>query len=221
MPVDTPLYHDATRPAETRAQDLLARMTLEEKVRQMSQHDAGLLDRPEALRTALSQGIGTLQDPRIGPRENAERVNAIDHAYIITELAPRGSLADALKSHPQRNNWATLARWALDIANGLQYLHTLSPPVLHLDLKPQNLLLFDDCAKLCDFGIAHIAEHTLTHQTVEQFSFRYAAPEQFAKAPISAATDIYGLGGVLFAMIDPTRWQAREGHQQLEPKSLG
>ena len=124
------------------------------------------------------------------------------HAYVVTELASRGSLADALKSHPQRNDWATLVRWALDIAHGLQYLHSLAEPVLHLDLKPQNVLLFDDdTAKLCDFGIAHIMKHTVTCQTAVQCSPRYAAPEQFAIKPVSEATDIYGFGGVLFAMV--------------------
>ena len=136
-----------------------------------------------------------------GLSENPQK----DRTYIITELAPRGSLTDALKSHPQRNDWAMLVRWALDIVNGLQYLHSLTPPMLHLDLKPQNVLLFDDgTAKLCDFGISHIVKHTVTRQTVAQFSPHYAAPEQFAQAPISAATDIYALGGVLFAMITKT-----------------
>ena len=115
------------------------------------------------------------------------------HAYIITELAPHGSLADALKSHPQRNDWATLVRWALDIAHGLQYLHSLTPPVLHLDLKPQNVLLFDDdTAKLCDFGIV---------TSEAQCSPRYAAPEQFDTERVSEAADVYGFGGVMFAMI--------------------
>ena len=125
-----------------------------------------------------------------------------DHAYIITELAPL-SLADALQSHPQRDDWATLVRWALDIAEGLQYLHSLAEPVLHLDLKPQNVLLFDDdTAKLCDFGIAHIMKHTLTLRTTPQLSPYYAAPEQFdVSSWISAATDVYGFGGVLFAII--------------------
>lgn len=124
------------------------------------------------------------------------------HAYIVTELAPRGSLAVALASHPLRNDWATLVRWALDIANGLQYLHSCDPPVLHLDLKPQNVLLFDDdTAKLCDFGIAHIVKHTRTFQTAEQYTPQYAAPEQFDKLPISSATDVYAFGGVLFKMI--------------------
>ena len=118
------------------------------------------------------------------------------HAYIITELAPRGSLADALKSHPQRNDWATLVRWALDIANGLQYLHSLKPPMLHLDLKPHNVLLFDDgTVKLCDFGI-------VTSET--QCLPQYAAPEQYATKLVSEATDVYGFGGVLFAMITKT-----------------
>ena len=115
------------------------------------------------------------------------------HVYIITELAPGGSLADALKSHPRRDDWATLVRWALDIAHGLRYLHSLTPTLLHLDLKPQNVLLFDDdTAKLCDFCVA-LAE--------TQFSPHYAAPEQFDVLPVSSATDVYGFGGVLFTMI--------------------
>ena len=106
---------------------------------------------------------------------------------------PEGRSLTPLKSHPQRNDWATLVRWALDIAHGLQYLHSLTPPVLHLDLKPQNVLLFDDdTAKLCDFGV-------VTCET--PCSPRYAAPEQFATKPVCEAADIYGLGGVLFSMI--------------------
>ena len=127
------------------------------------------------------------------------------HAYIITELAPGGSLADALKSHPQRNDWATLVRWALDIAQGLQYLHSLTPPLLHLNLKPQNVLLFDDRAKLCDYG-------TVTSET--ECSPQYSAPEQYATKPVSEAADVYGIGGLLFAMI--TKSEPWEGLSMLE-----
>ena len=119
--------------------------------------------------------------------------DGLGHVYIITELAPGGSLADVLNSQPQRNDWATLVRWALDIAHSLQYLHSLSPPVLHLNLKPQNVLLCDDdTAKLCDFGIASCRL---------QRSSQYAAPELFEGMPGTEATDVYGFGGVLFAMI--------------------
>ena len=137
------------------------------------------------------------------------------HAYIITELAPGGSLAHALKSHPQRNDWATLVRWALDIAQGLQYLHSLTPPLLHLNLKPQNVLLFDDDrAKLCDYGVARIIKRTVTHQRSLQCSPHYAAPEQYANKPVSEAADVYGFGGLLFAMI--TKSEPWEGLSTLQ-----
>ena len=117
-------------------------------------------------------------------------------AFVITELAPGGSLADALNSHTERNDWATVVNWALDVAYGLRYLHSLTPPLLHLNLKPQNVLLFEDgTAKLCDFGFAPRELQRSSH---------YAAPEVFEDMPnvsCSQATDIYGFGGVLFAMI--------------------
>ena len=151
------------------------------------------LTRSEAIKICLKEcGKHMMLQHRNIVRVRGVSQDARGHTYIITQLA-RESLADALKSHPQRNDWATLVRWALDIANGLQYLHTLTRPVLHLDLKPQNVLLFDDgTVKLCDFGI-------VTCET--QYSPHYVAPEQYKTKTVSEAADAYGFGGVLFAMI--------------------
>ena len=137
------------------------------------------------------------------------------HAFVITELAPDGSLVDALNSHPQRNDWATLVNWALDIAYGLRYLHSLTPPLLHLNLKPQNVLLFeDDTAKLCDFDTTNIMEQTVNYQSVVQRSAHYVAPELFEGMPGTEATDVYGFGGVLFAMITNSEpWVGLSVHQ--------
>ena len=123
------------------------------------------------------------------------------HFYFITELATGGSLMQALQSHPMRDDLATLLRWALDIVSGLAYLHSRQPHVLHLDIKPQNVLLFGcGLAKLCDFDTSQVTEHTQTAAR-EGATYRYAAPEQLLKGgKVSAATDIYGLGGVLYVM---------------------
>ena len=46
-------------------------------------------------------------------------------------------------------------RVALGIAQGLEYMHTQSPPVAHFDLKPGNILLSDAGEpKICDFGLS-------------------------------------------------------------------
>ena len=123
------------------------------------------------------------------------------HFYFVTELATGGSLMQALQSHPMRDDLATLLRWALSIVSGLAYLHSQQPPALHLDIKPQNVLLFGcGLAKLCDFGISQVTEHTQAAAR-EGATYRYAAPEQLLDGGmVSAATDIYGLGGVLYVM---------------------
>ena len=123
------------------------------------------------------------------------------HFYFITELATGGSLMHALQSHPMRDDLATLLRWALDIASGLAYLHSQQPHVLHLDIKPQNVLLFGlGLAKLCDFNFSQVTEHTQTAAR-EGATYRYAAPEQLLDGGmVSTATDIYGLGGILYVM---------------------
>ena len=123
------------------------------------------------------------------------------HFYFITELATGGSLMQALQSHPKRDDLATLLRWALDIVSGLAYLHSQQPRVLHLDIKPQNVVLFGcGLAKLCDFDISQVTEHTQTAAR-EGATYRYAAPEQLRDGgKVSTATDIYGLGGVLYVM---------------------
>ena len=63
--------------------------------------------------------------------------------------------------HPPVSSHAELLEWrsrydvVLDIAKGLDYLHSLDPPVIHGDIKPSNILLDPDFkAKIGDFGLA-------------------------------------------------------------------
>jgi len=123
MPTETPLYHDPLQPATVRAQDLLQRMALEEKVRQMSQRDAAALLRdgavdPAALHVAFgAMGIGTLQDPRRDPRTNAAAVNAIQR-YLREETRlgiPALVVAECLHGH--MSGGATVFPQAIGLAS--------------------------------------------------------------------------------------------------------
>jgi serine/threonine protein kinase len=92
------------------------------------------------------------------------------------ELSPIGSLTFFLKKrHPQ-----TLPREAaytilMDVAVGMNYIHTLE--FLHRDLKPSNILVFPDFyLKICDFGVARKAEED-TSYTEGVGTTEYRAPE--------------------------------------------
>lgn len=79
---------------------------------------------------------------------------------LVYELMPNGSLQDALldRNCPELAIWIRRLSIALDIARGLEFLHTVcDPPIIHGDIKPSNILLDRDfSAKIADFGLARV-----------------------------------------------------------------
>ena len=81
-----------------------------------------------------------------------------DHEVMITELM-HCSLLDVFKkfSPDRRMPLRRVMRYAVQSAQGMNYLHLCSPPIIHRDLKPANLLLdFSDTLKVSDFGLAKL-----------------------------------------------------------------
>ena len=72
---------------------------------------------------------------------------------ILTELLPRGSLYDVLRTG--RMDWPLKVKVMHQAAAGLLYLHSRKPPIVHRDLKTDNFLVANDYTiKVCDFGLA-------------------------------------------------------------------
>jgi len=116
---------------------------------------------------------------------------------LVCEMMPDGSLLDhhgrCRKAHaPPPSTFQLLSNYQ-QIASGMQYLHELSPPVLHRDLKSANILLADDKQRLAiaDFGLARFLEDAGKKMTAETGSYRWMAPEVIRHELYNERCDIY------------------------------
>jgi len=120
---------------------------------------------------------------------------------IVTELMERGSLADCLREHRDEFAWARLGKKVLhDAAKGLLYLHSQSPPLVHFDIKPLNVLVSaDNLGKLADVGLTRRMEHTVTSPA--GYTFVYAAPEIKNGRKANEKSDIYSFGVMIWEVV--------------------
>ena len=119
--------------------------------------------------------------------------------YLVQQLAPGKSLYDLIMDGwcPNEIEVKNIASSILKI---LIYLQQLSPPIIHRDIKPQNIIYQENGAIfLVDFGaVADVYQHTFNSTVVGTFG--YMAPEQF-RGKATLATDIYGLGTTLLFLL--------------------
>ena len=135
--------------------------------------------------------------------------------FLITDLAPGGSLAKRLRRPGAAGATGTAAppldaaqrlAVALGVTQGLRALHRLTPAVLHRDLKPENILLDGDSRPLvADFGISRSAPELgggSTHVSSRQMgTMGFIAPEARSVGHYSPKSDVYALGVVLLQLL--------------------
>lgn len=118
------------------------------------------------------------------------------HLAIVTELLPKGSLETLLKN----NTLSMFQKFAMakDVALALNWLHC-SQGLLHLDLKPANLLVDENWnVKLADFGLSSLKNNVQSGQMVGTPWFM--APEILLQKQYDEKADVYSFGIVLWQM---------------------
>ena len=124
-------------------------------------------------------------------------------AYYVMEHVGGGSLAGKVLHGALPEEDAV--RYTRQVADALAFVH--SKRMMHLDVKPANILLDDnDNAVLIDFGLAkqYDTEGHQTSSTPVGISHGYAPLEQYKRGGVSTfspATDIYSLGATLFKLV--------------------
>ncbi|XP_006890370.1 PREDICTED: striated muscle preferentially expressed protein kinase-like [Elephantulus edwardii] len=161
-----------------------------------------VLQEYEVLRTLHHERLMALHEAYITPR----------YLVLITESCGNRELLCGL-SDRFRYSEDDVATYVVQLLQGLEYLH--GHHVLHLDIKPDNLLLAPDNAlKIVDFGSAQPynpqALRPLGHRTgtlefmesqVSLASCSLSAPEMVKGEPIGSATDIWGAGVLTYIML--------------------
>lgn len=135
---------------------------------------------------------------------------------LVTELCSGGSLVDILKSLNGPFDPETIACLFYQTCKAVCHMHSQSPPIIHRDLKIENILISsDETVKLCDFGSATIEVHqpdeswsanqrSTLEETLAQFTTpMYRAPEMvdtWNNYYIGAPVDIWALGCILYTL---------------------
>jgi serine/threonine-protein kinase len=116
--------------------------------------------------------------------------------YVVMELLDGASLAARLRAGPLP--WPETVRLCAEIASALAAAHARG--VVHRDVKPANIMLTSTGAKVVDFGIAGLAGSPGDAEANEPVlgTPAYLAPERLIGEPVVAATDVYGLGMLLY-----------------------
>ncbi|XP_051127999.1 serine/threonine receptor-like kinase NFP [Andrographis paniculata] len=124
------------------------------------------------------------------------------NCYLVYEYVENGSLHSWLHDDkPEKPSWKTRLRIAIDVANGLQYIHEHTrPKVVHKDIKSSNILLDANMrAKIANFGLAKSGCNAITMHIVGTQG--YIAPEYLADGVVSTKMDVFSFGVVLLELI--------------------
>lgn len=135
------------------------------------------------------------------------------HWYLVYEYAANGTLSDWLFSNNKMDDgnflsWIQRIKIALDVAIGVEYLHSFtSPPHIHKDLKCSNILLDSDFkAKVanlrhvrCVEGVENDEEFVATRHIVGTRG--YMAPEYLENGIVSTKLDVYAFGVLMLEII--------------------
>jgi len=91
---------------------------------------------------------------------------------------------------------------ALRILDILNYLQERTPPVIHRNIKPENILIDEHLnVYLVDFGFARIGSGNGAMSSMAAGTFGFMAPEQIHNRKLSLATDLYGVGATLVCLL--------------------
>lgn len=129
-----------------------------------------------------------------------------DSQFLVMEFIEGDDVASILEREGRPFPVEKVLAWADDLLNALDYLHNQSLPVIHRDIKPQNLKITPDGRiMLLDFGLAKGSPTDASHKTAAKsifgYSRNYASLEQIQGTGTDPRSDLYSLAATLYHLV--------------------
>ena len=136
--------------------------------------------------------------------------------YLVMPYCENGSVSRQIGQMPESEIW----KFILDVSGGLAFLHSQQPPVVHQDIKPDNILITSDGRYvISDFGISRSFRTQLsrTNNVSSSGTIAYMGPERFSEKPmVVLASDIWAFGMTIYElMTGDVLWEGMGGCVQL------
>jgi serine/threonine-protein kinase len=183
--------------------------------------DRNLGDAPRAVKEMVEAHLDpTLHEKAIGDfKRESLLLTALEHPsiptiydyfydeplgrfYLVMRFISGGDLASRLRTAPGgRIDEKTVADWAMQTADVLEYLHSRPKPIIYRDLKPANLMIDGNTGRIMviDFGIARWVKQEEKGVTAVG-TMGYAPPELFG-GRVEPRSDVYSLGATMFHLL--------------------
>ncbi len=140
-----------------------------------------------------------------------------NYPYLVMPYCANGSVTQHIGKMPESEVW----KFVLDVSGGLAFLHSQEPPIVHQDIKPDNILITSDGRYvISDFGISRSfrTKMSRTNNNVSTSgTIAYMGPERFSEKPLVVlASDIWAFGMTLYELITgDVLWEGMGGCVQL------
>jgi formylglycine-generating enzyme required for sulfatase activity len=128
--------------------------------------------------------------------------------FFVMEFIPGQDLSEMLGDRVEKGIGPfpidTVLDWGDQLLDALHYLHTHEPPIIHRDIKPQNLKLMPNGQIiLLDFGLAKgaVSGMTLANASIQGYTPNYAPLEQMRGSGTDARSDIYSLAVTMHCLL--------------------
>lgn len=136
--------------------------------------------------------------PRVGDHFSFE-----GQQYLVMDFIEGYDLWEMIKQQQRPLPETQAIDYIIQVCGAVRYLHERNPPIIHRDIKPQNIKITPSGrAVLVDFGIAKIVESGARTSTgARGVTPGFSSPEQYSGAGTTPLSDIYSLGATLYAIL--------------------